>query len=96
MLCVMHRSSDYGRLSRNGKPIDAAGLSGLIGGSQEEIKPLLDELEQEKVFSRDDAGVIFSRRMVRDHRIRETRKRTGSLGGNPALKKSAKKKKRGD
>ena len=60
-------------------------LSTLAGVPLPRIKKLLAELEERGIFSRTGAGVIYSRRMVRDEDLRERRAGYGKLGGNPNL-----------
>lgn len=85
MLCLMHMATPYGHLTRNGVAVDANGLAKLVGDRLEEVTPLLEELEREKVFSKDAEGRIFSRRMVKEDHIRQVRSDAGRLGGNPML-----------
>jgi DNA-binding Lrp family transcriptional regulator len=84
MLCIMHQAEPYGHLVVNGKPLSPEILARMVGCSPTECKRWLAELEDAGVFDR-DAGVIFSRRMVRDERIRQSRADGGKLGGNPKL-----------
>jgi hypothetical protein len=85
MMCLMHQGSEYGYLKVNGKVILASNLSRMVGATLSEAEGYLEELESAGVFSRDDDGCIFSRRMIRDEKIREARAAGGSKGGNPAL-----------
>lgn len=85
MLCFMHQSEPYGYLMLNGNPIDVPQLSRMVGANDREVKRSLAELESAGVFSRDDKGVIFSRRMVKDEYLRGVRGEAGKLGGNPQL-----------
>jgi uncharacterized phage protein (TIGR02220 family) len=85
MLCIMHQGSDYGHLKVNGKVILPANLARMTGTTSKECEGYLDELESAGVFSRDDEGCIFSRRMIRDEKTREARAAGGFKGGNPAL-----------
>jgi hypothetical protein len=87
MICLMHEGSPYGHLKVGGKVIHAANLARMVGATLSEAEGWLGELEEAGVFSRDDAGCIFSRRMVRDEEVRAARAAGGILGGNPALKK---------
>jgi hypothetical protein len=66
MLCVMHTTSQTGYLLVNGKSPTLRQMVSLCGGSEKEVKQLLGELEGNGVFSRDDKGIIFCRRMVKD------------------------------
>jgi hypothetical protein len=54
----------------------------MVGTTSEDVDRLLAELENTGVFSRTAEGVIFSRRMVDDERIREIR----ASGGMNSLK----------
>jgi len=87
MTCIMHECEPYGYLAVNGKGFDAAQLSRLVGESAGVVKKLLGELENAGVFSRTSSGCIFSRRMVKDEHIRNTRALAGKMGGNPNLLK---------
>ena len=87
LICVAHESEEYGVLAINGKPMTIQQLARSVGESAAMIGKLIDELEQSSVFSRDDRGCIFSRRMVKDEHIREIRGDAGRLGGNPNLLK---------
>lgn len=86
MMCHMHEGSPYGYLKVNHKVILPDILARFIGATIPETEGWLRELESAGVFSRDDEGAIFSRRMVRDEKHRECRAEGGKKGGNPALK----------
>lgn len=66
LLCIMHKANPIGHLLVNGRSPNPRQIVALCGGNEKEIRQLLDELEENGVFSRNDDGVIFSRRMVRD------------------------------
>lgn len=85
MLGVMHEAEPYGHLLVNGRAPTARQLSGLLGGTEKEIAGLLQELDEAGVFSRDDEGVIYSRRMVRDKAKADADRENGKRGGNPKL-----------
>ncbi|WP_257757888.1 hypothetical protein [Burkholderia glumae] len=85
MMCIMHQGSEYGYLKVNGKVILASNLARMTGSTLEETEGFLGELEAAGVFSRDDEDCIFSRRMIRDEKVRQARAAGGSKGGNPAL-----------
>lgn len=80
MMAVMHDGEPYGHLTLQGRMIDPEMLGRLVGESVGTIKRLIAELERNEVFSRTDAGVIFSRRMVRDEDARERRAAGGAAG----------------
>jgi len=86
MMCIMHDAEHYGSLLVNGRRIDKKQLAGLAGISEKECTALLMELEGNGVFSRDDDGTIYSRRMRRDHEKAIKDKENGRGGGNPKLK----------
>ena len=85
MLCLMAMSDRRGYLEENRKPMLPAQLARRIGAKLAEVKRLLAMLEQAGVFSRDDKGVIYSRRMVDDERRTVEARRWGRQGGNPKL-----------
>ena len=64
------------------RPILPPVLARMVGDAVEDVERLLAELEHAGVFSRTDDGIIFSRRMVLDEKIRETR----ASGGAASLK----------
>ena len=84
MLCIMHEASPYGTLRVNGRPVTDRQLSSLAGG---DVEGLLAELEDAGVFSREEDGTIFSRRMQRDAEKAAKDKANGKGGGNPSLKR---------
>lgn len=86
MMCIMHDAERYGSLLVNGRRIDKKQLAGLAGISEKECTLLLLELEGNGVFSRDDDGTIYSRRMRRDFEKAARDKENGKGGGNPRLK----------
>jgi hypothetical protein len=86
MLCIMHEATPYGSLLINGARIDKKRLAALAGILEKECTLLLLELEGFGVFSRDDDGTIYSRRMRRDYEKALEDKRNGGKGGNPKLK----------
>jgi len=86
MMCLMHAAEKYGSLLVNGKRIDKRQLAGLAGISEKDCSILLLELETNGVFSRDEDGTIYSRRMRRDHAKALKDKENGKGGGNPTLK----------
>lgn len=86
MLCLMHQGSDYGHLKVNHTPILTPNLARMCGATLQETEGWLNELSQLGVFSKDDQGCIFSRRMIRDENLRSARAAGGKLGGNPALR----------
>jgi hypothetical protein len=80
LLCVMHECTPYGHLALNGAPMPEASAARLIGVTVAEYRRAMVELERSAIFSRTDAGVLYSRRMVRDERVRLARANGGQLG----------------
>lgn len=91
LMCIAHESAEYGVLSINGKAMTDHQIARSVGESVASVTRLLAELEAAGVFSRDDKGAIFSRRMRKDEHIREVRAQAGRLGGNPNLVKQTSK-----
>jgi hypothetical protein len=90
MICFMHQGSDYGHLKVNHKVILPPNLARMVGATLPEVEGWLAELESAGVFSKDESGCIYSRRMIKDEKLREIRANGGILGGNPALKQPQK------
>lgn len=86
MICVMHEAAPYGSLRVNGRPVSEAQVAALAGAPVSEVASYMRELEDAGVFSRDEHGVIVSRRMQRDKAKSDTDKSNGKRGGNPKLK----------
>jgi hypothetical protein len=85
MICIAHECEEYGKLKHGGKVFDHKRIAKLVGLSSQTCRKLLEELEENKVFYRDKDGAIFSKRMIHDEHIRNTRAKSGSMGGNPNL-----------
>lgn len=66
-LCIMHEAKPYGHLMLNGKPVDDDTLARMTGVPVDEVSALMSELRQAGVLSVTSRGVVFSRRMTRDH-----------------------------
>lgn len=87
MLCIMHDAIPCGSLLINGCRVTARELASLAGAGVKETEGWLAELDRRGVFSRDEDGTIFSRRMRRDVEKAEQDKANGKQGGNPKLSK---------
>lgn len=85
MLCAMHRGMPYGHLAINGATPSNRQMSIMLSATEKEVAKLVPELEKAGVLSRNDDGVIYSRRMVRDKAMSEEAAANGRRGGNPAL-----------
>jgi hypothetical protein len=83
MLCYMHASEKPGYLIFMGEESVVETLAGLVLTPIDTVKELLEELEKKGVFSKDDDGVIFNRRMAREADLSGIRSKAGKKGGNP-------------
>jgi hypothetical protein len=81
IMCLMHDCTPYGHLTVLGRAMKPDELARLVGEGAPAVKRWIGELESNEVFSRNDDGIIFSRRMTRDEEIREARAAGGSSGG---------------
>lgn len=81
MLNLMHDGEPYGHLTAGGVPITSDMLGTLTGVPVARARRLVKELESRRIFSRTDADVIYSRRMVRDEHLRNVR----AAGGPKSL-----------
>lgn len=70
MMCIMHKSDPYGFLLVNGHEPSITELSRLCRASEGDVLAALGELDRASVISRNRAGIIYSRRMVRDDKKR--------------------------
>lgn len=66
-LCIMHEAKPYGHLLLNGEPVGDVALARMTGAPVDEVSALMAELRQAGAFSVTREGVIFSRRMTKDH-----------------------------
>lgn len=66
-LCIMHEAKPYGHLLLNGQSVGDDALARMTGAPVDEVSALMAELRQAGAFSVTREGVIFSRRMTKDH-----------------------------
>ncbi|NOT40150.1 MAG: hypothetical protein HOP13_06635 [Alphaproteobacteria bacterium] len=85
ILCLAAQAEPAGYLVQDGKPLDVRRLARNAAAPEDEVTTLLAELETEGVFSRDRRGRIYSRRLVREAKLRASGLKTGKQGGNPSL-----------
>lgn len=90
MLGLMHESIEYGKLLIAGHPPTDKQLGAVLGDRPADITKWRTELETMQVYSKDENGVIFSRRMVRDAAKRAEDRANGQRGGNPSVKAAVK------
>ncbi len=85
IILIMFESPRRGYLLVGDHPPALRELARMVGTSAKQCESLLRGLENKKVFSRDEQGVLFSRRMLRDEEMRQRKKEYGMTGGNPVL-----------
>lgn len=85
MLALSVRSEPVGVLADGHATLMPADIARLVGMRKESVARLIGELERNGVFSRDEHGRIYSRRIVREHGARRVNKANGARGGNPQL-----------
>jgi len=90
MLCLMFESARKGYLQlKSGKVVNAENLARMTGNSTDDTSHWLQELEDSGVFSRNQDGVIYSRRMLSDEtkhakdRDRQYKFRHGGVARSP-------------
>jgi hypothetical protein len=87
LLGIMWEGDNPGYLESNGAPLNATFIGRVIGEDKGTIETHLAELETAGVFSKDERGVIYCRRMVKDVHKRLSCSEAGKRGGgNPHLK----------
>jgi hypothetical protein len=89
---LMHEAEPYGHLVFAGKAMTTAQLARAIAMDKSEVEEALAELEQMGVSSRTRAGVIYSRRMVRDEQKHLKFSKSGKLGAAIKLQNEKEKK----
>lgn len=84
LLCILFEANEQGYASNpDGTPrADEQIADAVAGGSREEKLAALAELERSGVLSRDNRGVLFSRRIARLAELSQARKQNGSKGGS--------------
>lgn len=88
MLCLMHESSERGKLLLNGAPMPDDALAMILGLDKQILTTTLNTLLTYGVASRDEeSGALINRRMVKDEDLRQKRTEAGKLGGSPVLVK---------
>jgi hypothetical protein len=86
LLCYMWESTERGvMIKSNGKIYNDTEITRMVGMDNQNSGTWLTILLENGVCQRREDGAIYSRRMVRDEEIRQTRITSGSKGGNPAL-----------
>lgn len=84
ILFLMHESDERGVLLLNGKPMPDEALGRILGLDNQKITTAITSILDYGVASRrPEDGALYSRRMVRDEKIRQIRSEAGEKGGNP-------------
>ncbi|MFW6132182.1 MAG: hypothetical protein ACOC5F_06270 [Candidatus Aminicenantaceae bacterium] len=92
MLAIMSKSEKKGFLLINGKQIKSKLLAKLVGEDEVIVEELLNELKENGVYSIDESGVIYCRRMARETKLSKIRSEAGKLGGRPKKQNKSKNK----
>lgn len=89
LLCILHEAKEQGYASNpdGTARTDEQIVDAISGGSREEKLAGLSELERSGVLSRDNRGVLFSRRVARLAELSKERKQNGSKGGSKTSSK---------
>lgn len=85
MLCFAAQAEPFGHVAEGDAPLPVEDIADLARVNLGTAKRLIAELERRRVFSRDDKGRIFSRRLLRDAAAIARLRKNGSKGGNPSL-----------
>ena len=85
-MCIAHECEPYGHLTINGKGMTTAQLGRQVGLSVRECDTLLGELHDAGVAKKTPEGVFYSKRMVQDEALRNTRAAGGSSGAEHGVK----------
>lgn len=88
LICLMHQSNPYGYLTINNLVPDDKTVSKLLRLNHKTYDKTLMELILYGVLKRNEKGVIYCERMVKDEQLREIRRKAGKLGGSPLLKQA--------
>lgn len=88
LLGIAHEAEPYGYMLVGNVAPDIDTLARMTATTVAEAAEALAELVSCGVVETDAAGLMFSRRMVRDHKRANTARANAKFGGNPALKKA--------
>jgi len=89
LLCILHEAKEQGYASNPDGTArsDEQIVDAISGGSRDDKLAGLAELERSGVLSRDNRGVLFSRRVARLGELSAARKQNGSKGGSKTSSK---------
>jgi len=82
LVCYMHKDGNpYGHLARNGEPLSIKEIAFLLRFSDEKrLEILLKQLVEANVCSATNKGMIYSRRLLRDMKLRDVKSKAGKAG----------------
>lgn len=90
LLCLMAGGTPYGHLALNGQPLTDEAVSRAVGIDIDRFRAIVAALEGHGIPSRTPEGVLYSRRLVREHgKFVSCREAGKKGGGNPALHKES-------
>ena len=69
ILSYMHEGEPYGHFTIDGRVPELPDIARLVGSPVKDVRLAYAELERHGVFSRDEKGIPFSRRLVRDREV---------------------------
>ncbi len=90
LMCIMHQSEPYGKLMINNHKPSMKDVSHLLRLHHKTYQARLKELLLYGVLYEDENGIVCNKRMMKDEYIRQIRRESGKLGGNPLLKQKVK------
>ena len=90
LMCLMHQSEPYGYLIINGSIPPMKAVCKVLRLHHKTYQARLKELILSGVLKEDEKGVVCCKRMIKDEYIRQVRRESGKLGGNPLLKQIVK------
>lgn len=90
LMCIMHSSDKYGYLEINNIPMDDDLISKRLGISKNDFIIAKTELKNYSVLRENEQGILYSKRMVEDYKIRQEYIKYGRLGGNPNIQNRVK------
>lgn len=85
LLAAMSMAEPYGHLAVNGRPMEDAHAARLVGIPLADYLAALGQIEGNGIASRTPEGVLYSRRLVREHAAYTAASDYGRRGGNPIL-----------
>lgn len=91
LLCLAHQGYPYGHLADQNGALTVKFMANWCEVTPSQLAVAIGELEKHGVLSRNGAGIIYSRRMVRDEEVRQKR----ASGGPQSLKNPNVPKKKG-